>query len=63
MPGWGTALRIGGLRMRSDKRGQRCVMVNVDPLTGRRDPAVLQAITRQRQVCLGVYGSVVIPAR
>lgn len=52
-------MRIGGLRMRVDKRDQRCVMVNVDPLTGLRDPAILRAIARQRQVCFGVYGSVV----
>jgi len=59
----GHGLRVGGLRLRVDKRDKRCVMVNVDPLTGRRDPAVLRAIARQRQVCLGVYGSVVTPGR
>jgi uncharacterized protein YcbX len=59
----GHGLRIGGLRLRLDKRDKRCVMVNVDPLTARRDPAVLRAIARQRQVCLGVYGSVVTPGR
>ena len=59
----GHRLRVGGLRMRVDKRDKRCVMVNVDPLTGRRDPAVLRAIARQRQVCVGVYGSVVTPGQ
>jgi uncharacterized protein YcbX len=59
----GHGVRIGGLRMRVDKRDQRCVMVNVDPLTGRRDPAILRAIARQRQVCFGVYGSVVAPGQ
>ncbi len=59
----GHGLRIGGLRMRLDKRDKRCVIVNVDPLTGRRDPAVLRVIARQRQVCVGVYGSVVTPGQ
>jgi uncharacterized protein len=62
--GWvGATLRIGGLRMRVDQRDQRCVMVNVDPVTLERDPAVLRAIARQRDACLGVYGSTVTPGR
>ena len=59
----GYALRIGGLRMRVDQRDKRCVMVNIDPVTARRDPATLRAIVRERQVCLGVYGSTVQPGR
>jgi uncharacterized protein len=59
----GAVLRIGGMRLRVDKRDQRCVMVNVDPVTSRRDPAVLRAIARQREACLGVYGSTVQPGR
>jgi uncharacterized protein YcbX len=60
--GWvGRVLRIGELRLRVDKRDQRCVVVNVDPLTSRRDPAVLRAINRERHGCLGVYGSTVQP--
>ncbi len=55
-------LRIG-LRMRVDQRDKRCVMVNIDPVTARRDPAILRAIIRERQVCLGVYGSTVQPGR
>ena len=57
------APRPGALRMRVDKRDQRCVMVNVDPVTTRRDPAVLRAIAQHRQACLGVYGSTVHPGR
>jgi uncharacterized protein YcbX len=59
----GHGLRIGGLRLRVDKRDRRCVMVNVDPMTAHRNPAVLRAIARQRQACFGVYGSVVAPGR
>jgi uncharacterized protein YcbX len=56
-------LCIGGLRMRVDQRDQRCVMVNVDPVTTERDPSVLRAIARHRQACLGVYGSTVRAGR
>ena len=59
----GAVLRVGGLRMRVDKRDQRCVMVNVDPDTARSDPAVLRAVAREREGCLGVYGSTVQPGR
>jgi uncharacterized protein YcbX len=55
----GAVLRIGGLRMRVDQRDRRCVMVNVDPVTTERSPAVLRAIARERAACLGVYGSTV----
>lgn len=57
----GRVLHIGGLRLRVDKRDQRCDVVNVDPVTAGRDPAVLRAIAHHRQACLGVYGSVVQP--
>jgi uncharacterized protein YcbX len=57
----GRVLRVGGLRLRVDKRDKRCDVVNVDPVTARRDPAVLRAIAHHRQACLGVYGSVVEP--
>jgi len=59
----GRVLRIGALRLRIDKRDQRCVTVNVDPVTARRSPAVLRAIARERDACLGVYGSTVKPGR
>ena len=62
--GWvGRVLRIGGMRMRVDQRDPRCVVVNVDPETAERDPAVLRAIAQTRDSCLGVYGSVVEPGR
>jgi hypothetical protein len=59
----GSVLRIGGARMRVDGRDKRCVVVNVDPVTARRDPAILRTIAGHRQVCLGVYGSTVEPGR
>ncbi len=59
----GSVLQIDGFRMRVDKRDQRCVMVNVDPVTNERDAAILRAIAQERQTCLGVYGSTVEPGR
>jgi len=60
--GWvGHELCLGGLRMRVDARDKRCAVVNVDPATARRDPAVLRTITREREVLAGVYGSTVQP--
>jgi uncharacterized protein YcbX len=59
----GAVLRIGTMRMRVDKRDKRCVMVNVDPQTAEKNPAVLRAIALERQSCLGVYGTVVAPGR
>ncbi len=59
----GAALRIGGMRMRIDQRDERCVIVNVDPVTTERDPAVLRTLARERRSCAGVYGSTVEPGR
>ena len=59
----GRVLRIGGLRMRVDKRDQRCVVVTVDPVTLRRDPVILRVIARERDAQLGVYGQIVAPGQ
>jgi uncharacterized protein len=56
-------LHIGGLRMRVDARDKRCIVVNIDPVTTRRNPAVLRAIADDRQACVGIYGSTVQPGR
>jgi len=59
----GCVLCIGGMRLRVDKRDGRCAVVTIDPVTTERDPAILRAIARDRQGCLGVYGSTVEPGR
>ena len=51
------------MRMRVDQRDKRCVMINVDPATTEKNPDVLRAVARQRDACLGVYGSTVEPGR
>lgn len=62
--GWvGCVLRIGGMRMRVDKRDGRCAVITIDPATAVRDPAVLRTVAQQRDGCLGVYGSTVQPGR
>ena len=62
--GWvGCILRIGGMRMRVDKRDGRCVVITIDPVTTERDPAILRAVAQDREGCLGVYGSTVEPGR
>jgi uncharacterized protein len=57
----GATLTIGAARVHLDRRDKRCMIVNVDPVTARRDPGVLRAVARQRDVCLGVYASPVTP--
>lgn len=59
----GCVLRIGGLRLRVDKRDGRCAVITIDPATIERNPAILRAVAQDRQGCLGVYGSTVKPGR
>jgi uncharacterized protein len=59
----GHVLRIGALRMRIDKRDGRCAVITIDPVTTQRNPAILRTVARDRQGCLGVYGSTVEPGR
>jgi len=59
----GRVLRIGGLRLRVDKRDGRCVVITIDPVTMARDPAILRTVAQDRQGCLGVYGTTVEPGR
>lgn len=59
----GRVLRVGGLRMRVDARDMRCLVITIDPVTLRRDPAILRGVARQRDARLGVYGTTVQPGR
>lgn len=59
----GCVLRIGGLLMRVDKRDGRCVVITIDPVSTERNPAILRTVARERQGCLGVYGTTVEPGR
>ena len=59
----GSLLEVGDMRMRVDRRDKRCAVVNVDPVTTARDPAILRTIAGKRNAYLGVYGSTVQPGR
>jgi hypothetical protein len=49
--------------MRIDKRDGRCAVITIDPVTTERNPTILHTVARERQGCLGVYGSTVEPGR
>jgi uncharacterized protein YcbX len=55
----GREISLGSVVVRLDKRDKRCVAINVDPSSSSKNPAVLKAVARERQACLGVYASVV----
>jgi uncharacterized protein len=57
----GSVLHIGGMAMRVDKRDGRCAVITIDPVSTERNPAILRTVARDRQGCLGVYGSTVTP--
>ncbi len=59
----GRVLRLGDLRLRVDKRDGRCLVITLDPESNERRPEILRAVARERQGCLGVYGSTVAPGR
>jgi uncharacterized protein len=59
----GSVLRIGGFSLRVDQRDERCVMINVDPVSTERDASILKTAGRERGACLGVYGTTVEPGR
>jgi len=55
----GAKLRIGEkLVMMVVENDQRCVIINIDPMTAQANPKVLEIITRNHASCCGVYGSV-----
>jgi uncharacterized protein len=59
----GRVLHIGSMAMRVDKRDGRCAVITIDPVTTEREPLILRTVARERDGCLGVYGSTVTPGR
>jgi uncharacterized protein YcbX len=59
----GETLQIGDIKMRIDKRDKRCVLINVDPETTEKDPAILRAVAQERDARFGVYGTPVQPGK
>jgi uncharacterized protein len=55
----GTKLRVGDkLTLMIVKKDGRCVIITLDPASGESSPHVLEAVARNHENCLGVYGSV-----
>lgn len=57
----GSAVRIGAAVLRIDRRDSRCVVVNVNPVSGLRDSRLLQVIGAARAAKAGVYATIVQP--
>src|SRR4051812_18530514 len=57
----GRTVALGGAQVRLDLRDERCMVINFDHRTAERRPAVLRAVAQHRDVCIGVYGTVVAP--
>jgi uncharacterized protein len=57
----GCSLHVGQAVLRIDGRDSRCVVVNVDPDTGRPSGDLLKVIGQHRRALAGVYGSTVTP--
>jgi hypothetical protein len=45
-------------RIHLHRKDVRCMMINLNPETGRQDPAVLRTVVSTRDECAGIYGSV-----
>ncbi len=52
-----------GLRIRLNRRIQRCVMINIDPETSEKQTAVLKTVAQSRENCAGVHSSTERPGR
>ncbi|GAA0905381.1 hypothetical protein GCM10009557_80750 [Virgisporangium ochraceum] len=57
----GATVRVGAVRVHVERRDKRCMVINIDPETGERDPAVLRGVAQLNDVTCGVYASVVTP--
>ena len=55
----GRTLRIGSTaRIAVTETDQRCVMITLDPATGKSSPAILKCVVQQHDQCAGVYATV-----
>ncbi|MGI8552285.1 MAG: MOSC domain-containing protein [Dehalococcoidia bacterium] len=58
----GRVLRIGAsARIGVTEPDERCIMVNLNPLTGEASPAVFRSIAQSHNASAGVYGVVLTP--
>ena len=47
----------GALRLRVDRRIERCVMITLDPDSAERAPGLLRAVAERAETCIGVYAT------
>lgn len=57
----GGTVSVGPVRVHVQQRDRRCMVINIDPQTGERDPAVLRGVAQLNDVTCGVYASVLVP--
>jgi uncharacterized protein YcbX len=58
----GLTLRVGGAaRIAITEVDQRCMMITLDPASGKPNPAVLRCVVQQHAQCAGVYATVLTP--
>jgi uncharacterized protein YcbX len=57
----GCTLAVGGARVHVDRPDRRCVVIDVDPTTGRRGTGLLRAVARHHGGTCGTYAAPVLP--
>ncbi len=58
----GRILRIGDTaRIAVTEVDQRCMMITLDPVSAKPNPAVLRCVAQQHKQCAGVYATVLTP--
>jgi uncharacterized protein YcbX len=45
------------VRVRANRQIKRCVMINLNPDTAEKNPAVLREVAQNRDNCLGIFGT------
>jgi uncharacterized protein len=55
-------LRVGNAaRIAITEVDQRCMMINLDPASGKASPGILRCVVQQHAQCAGVYATVLTP--
>jgi uncharacterized protein YcbX len=58
----GRILRVGNTaRIAITEVDQRCMMITLDPASGKPSPAILRCVAQQHKQCAGVYATVLTP--
>jgi uncharacterized protein YcbX len=58
----GRILRVGDTaRIAILKADQRCMMISLDPVSAKSNPAVQRCVVQQHNNCAGVYAAVLTP--